>query len=40
MKVGYIRISKRTWYYKGGFTNSHLFRKAHKNGSWGYYELY
>lgn len=33
------RITKKEWYEKGGFTNSDLFRKGRKDGSWTYWEL-
>jgi hypothetical protein len=33
-----MRLSKREWYYKGGFRNARLYRKADRLGRWRYYE--
>lgn len=33
----YIKITKREWYARGGFRNSHLTRNADKRGVWAYY---
>jgi hypothetical protein len=33
-----VRLSKKEWYAKGGFTNSKLFRQQQKNGGWRYFE--
>lgn len=34
----FVRISKKTFYDRGGFSNPFLYRKQLKRG-WGYYEV-
>lgn len=36
---GIVRISKRAFYLKGGFSNPALFRKADGRGTWSYWEM-
>lgn len=35
--IGYERISKRTFYANGGFSNSRCVRRGDKRGRWKYY---
>lgn len=37
MIVGSMRVSKRTWYVKGGFANSNCWRWQPKGRGWCYY---
>lgn len=37
MRNHITKISKKTFYALGGFTNSRLFRKANNRGIWSYY---
>lgn len=34
--IGVERVSKRTWYARGGFRNSRCFRRQRKGGGWVY----
>ena len=38
-KVDWVRVTKKEWYDRGGFTNSKCFRKQSRNGAWRYYML-
>jgi hypothetical protein len=33
----HMRVTKRTWYDKGGFKNPALFRKGDRRGGWTYW---
>jgi hypothetical protein len=40
MYIGSERVSKSTWYNRGGFSNPRCWRRQPLNGSWKYFYRY